>query len=116
MYSNIGGKIKALAVIVTVLCIILCLVLGAFLIGNNSPALGIAVIILGSLASWISSFVLYGFGQLIENSDNLLYMTKKIKQSLVNKTESDYHSKEGEEPDYHDWELDKWIDNAKKKF
>ncbi|MFR5010221.1 MAG: SHOCT domain-containing protein [Acutalibacteraceae bacterium] len=29
---------------------------------------GLAVIIIGSLLSWVSSFVLYGFGELVVNS------------------------------------------------
>jgi hypothetical protein len=32
---------------------------------------GILTIVLGSLAAWISSFLLYGFGELVENSSRI---------------------------------------------
>ena len=38
---------------------------------------GFIVAILGALSSWVSSFVLYGFGQLIENTDKLVELSKK---------------------------------------
>lgn len=30
--------------------------------------IGILTMVLGSLLSWVSSFVLYGFGEIVENS------------------------------------------------
>ena len=37
---------------------------------------GLLIMGLGSLASWIGSFLTYGFGQLIENSDILVKQGK----------------------------------------
>ncbi len=80
MYSNIGKKIQKLAAACAILGMIASIAIGAVLIkmsdggyyfGTNETLLtiGIVVIVLGSLLSWVLSFVLYGFGRLVENSD-----------------------------------------------
>ena len=79
MFSNIGGKIKSLAQIVCWMGIICSVVSGIILIDTDDDLafLGFVIIIIGSLLSWVSSFVLYGFGQLVENSDKLVLNTEK---------------------------------------
>ena len=86
MFNNIGSKIKGLAkffcffgIAINVLLGIGCIIAGIiFLDGWGTEEIGIALIIagpvitiFGSLLSWISSFLLCGFGQLVENSDKL---------------------------------------------
>ncbi len=71
MFRNIGGKIKTLAQIITWLGIIAS-VLGGFIVAaidDDLIAVGLLIVVVGSLASWISSFLLYGYGQLIQNTD-----------------------------------------------
>ncbi len=65
MYDNIGEKIKTVAIIEA----IGFLIAGIVFCTQGLAGLGIALIFGGALFSWISSFVLYGFGQLIVNSD-----------------------------------------------
>lgn len=77
MFNNIGKKIKTLAQVITLIGIIASLITGIVFIAlaNNNPGwgtLGVLIIIIGSLISWISSFILYGFGQLVDNSDKLV--------------------------------------------
>lgn len=74
MFDNIGDKIKTLASVITVLGIIASLITGGVMISanDNLALIGLLIMVLGSLISWISSFLLYGFGQLIENSDKLM--------------------------------------------
>lgn len=81
MFDNIGGKIKTLAKVICWIGIALSIVLGLILliaISTYSPLLGIAVAIpvalLGAVLSWIASFTLYGYGELIE-------LTAKIEQN-----------------------------------
>ena len=92
MYKNIGGKIKKLAFILCIIGIVVSVILGLLIgvgigsvvgsitsssyygsSGSGGGASGILLFILiaggGSLLSWISSFTLYGFGQMIENTD-----------------------------------------------
>ena len=77
MFHNIGGKIKTLAVVITVIGIVASVLAGVIVMGGRGypPAAGILfgllTIIGGCLVSWIGSFLIYGFGQLIENTDIL---------------------------------------------
>lgn len=70
MFDNVGSKIKGLASFFCWGGIIASIIGGIILIGLDEDLIfaGIAVIVIGSLLSWISSFVLYGFGELVENS------------------------------------------------
>jgi len=78
MFNNIGKKIKILASVIAIIgiCCSIMFFLIKFFTANNIK-LGIYVAIFGSLFSWIGSFVLYGFGQLIENSDKIVKLEKK---------------------------------------
>ena len=70
MFDNVGSKIKGLASFFCWGGIIASIIGGIILIGLDEDLIfaGIAVIVIGSLLSWISSFVLYGFGELVANS------------------------------------------------
>ena len=72
MFDDIGGKIKGLAKVITVLGIILSCIYGFLMIPTLGLIVGLIYAAVGSLASWIGSFVLYGFGQLIENTDTMV--------------------------------------------
>ena len=103
MFSNIGRKIKVLAKVFCWLGIIGSVIIGVLMISgssyftaisgnlsNDAAAFaagslgafgGIVFIIVGSLLSWISSFVLYGFGKLVDNSSELVYLKTHEKRS-----------------------------------
>ena len=70
MFNNIGGKIKTLASVITWLGIGLSVIIGIVLMvmAEELILIGLIVAILGSIFSWIGSFLIYGFGELIENS------------------------------------------------
>ena len=96
MFNNIGGKIKGFAQIVCWLGIIGSIITGLVFIGIGSDTrdggglviLGILIAIVGSLTSWIGSFLTYGFGQLVENSDALTKQDKAPASAAVNMTPS----------------------------
>ena len=69
MYDNIGGKIKSWAVWIFVVEAIAAVIGGIALIANDNGLVGFLTIVFGPIAAWVSSWLLYGFGQLIENSD-----------------------------------------------
>ena len=79
MFGNIGGKIKALAQVITWIGIIGSVIGGISVIAISEYLMltGLLIMIIGSLISWVSSFVLYGFGHLIENTDKLVKSLKK---------------------------------------
>ena len=79
MYDNVGGKIKGIAKAVAVIGIIASVLAGAGLALEDEDAIifGLLIMILGSFVSWVSTLTLYGFGQLIENTDKLVEQNKK---------------------------------------
>ena len=76
MFKNMGGKIKGLTKFICWVGIIISILAGVGIAfagieaGDTTEAVisGIAVAVGGFLLSWISSFVAYGFGELVENS------------------------------------------------
>lgn len=71
MFENVGSKIKGLASFFCWGGIIASVVGGIWtiaLLDEDFILLGLLIIALGSLLSWVSSFVLYGFGELVSNS------------------------------------------------
>ena len=78
MFNNIGSKIKTLAQVVCWLGIAICVIVGIVLMAQDEETVGIGLVVMifGSLFSWIGSFMTYGFGQLIENSDFLVSQKK----------------------------------------
>ena len=84
MYENIGGKIKGLAIVVFAIMAILSLVAGGFMLfrDNGGFLIGILTAGIGILLSWIGTFFLYGFGQLIENTDILVYQAKNTSKNI----------------------------------
>ena len=93
MFNNIGNKIKGFATFLTIIGIIASIIVGIILIisgaslyygGGTLILAGILAMVVGSLISWISSFVLYGFGQLIDSTERIEYMVYDISQSYKN--------------------------------
>ena len=76
MFDNIGRKIKMLAQILCWIGIVSSVIAGFVLIIKGMMSsrdsifagIGFGVMIVGSLFSWIGSFFLYGFGQLIDDT------------------------------------------------
>ena len=67
MYENIGEKIKKLSKTIAVIGIIIAVIAGFWYIADYDEIVqGVFIIVLGGLAAWIFSLLLYGFGELIE--------------------------------------------------
>jgi len=96
MWDNISEKIKILAKVIAWLGIISSVIGGIILISqgvkinhnswNGSGGglfilSGIGTLIVGPILSWIGSFFMYGFGELIENSEAIRYNTSKNKNT-----------------------------------
>ena len=106
MFNNIGEKIKSIARLFTWLGIGISIVVAVALFTTEEDlliALGLGVMIIGSLLSWVSSFLLYGFGQLIQNSDILagritleevIADEKQKTQELANQTQEGMREEE----------------------
>lgn len=84
MYDNIGSKIKTVAKVVGFAGIGISILTGLlFLLVSFSEekfsyfGIGILVALLGSLISWASTIALYGFGQIVENTDVIAKQSKR---------------------------------------
>ena len=77
LFGNIGKKIKTLAFVFFVIGILISFVIAvmSFLtfLGLEQTGMGllsaICVLLIGFLCSWLSNMLLYGFGQLIDNTE-----------------------------------------------
>ena len=89
MYNNIGKKIKILSNINCILGCVLSLIFGLVLVlegvkyslmseqihieeipvlADKLPLIGLLVFVLGCLSSWVGGFIIYGFGELVDQS------------------------------------------------
>lgn len=96
MYSNIGGKIKGLAIATFIVEAILAVLSGAVCVIGSFIAMidwfseeyilmmliGLAIIVIGPIIAWISSWLLYGFGELISKTTEIARNTRtEVKKS-----------------------------------
>ena len=71
MFSNIGETIKVLAKVAFWLAVTLCLIIGiaSWIIEDKDFFMGMYPIVIGLFSSMGGSILIYGFGQLIVNTD-----------------------------------------------
>ena len=70
MYDNIGGKIKGLAKGTFIVEAIAAIIIGIAMLADGDEDLmivGALTLICGPIVAWISSWVLYAFGQIVED-------------------------------------------------
>ena len=66
MFQNIGRKIQVLAEVCACIGILASIIWGLVVaVGQDAFLLGFVIIVLGTLLSWASCFLLYGFGEII---------------------------------------------------
>lgn len=76
-FGNIARKIKIVALVTTILGIVGSVISGLILIFTGAFLIGLITAVVGALSTWIGSFVLYGFGELVENSSILAQSVKQ---------------------------------------
>lgn len=89
LYDDIGGKIKGWAKWMFVIESIAAVIAGvSFLFYSEYPILGLVLIILGPIVAFVSTWLLYGFGEiidyleLIEENTSTFYKKTKKEQSV----------------------------------
>ena len=81
LYENIGGKIKTLAVWTFIVEAIGAIITGIIL-ASEEDVLYIFIAICGPIIAWVSSWLLYAFGELVEKMVGNESNTKKILEKL----------------------------------
>lgn len=106
MFDNIGGKIKGLAKFLAITGIVIGIIAGIVIMvagGAIGVLIGFVVMALVGLLSWVGSFALAGFGQLIESAQNIenkLYEGAPANGSMGTNTSFSFSPAAEEEP-YH---------------
>ena len=90
MFNNIGRKIQIAAKVFCWIGIVCSVAAGIIMLGNGVMQMrwsvayglpwvlgGIAAALVGSLASWVSSFMMVGFGILVERCEEIAENTRK---------------------------------------
>jgi hypothetical protein len=104
MWDDIGGKIKFLAKVIAWIGILSSIIVGIIFISEGIQLhYCIGIIVIGSLISWISSWFMFGFGELIEKATDIENNTRKgisinsLQNTIVNKNNTDESIKNIEE-------------------
>jgi hypothetical protein len=99
MYDNIGGKIKGLAKAGFIVEAIVAVITGIALMASDDDLIivGVLVLLLGPIVAWVSSWLLYGFGEIIDKTCSIERNTRggerkseaqsKIDSERINKIE-----------------------------
>lgn len=74
MFENIGRKIKGLTKIICWVGIIASIVAAIAMMSMGEDVLlviGIIMLVVGPIMSWVSSFIMYGFGELVDRATSV---------------------------------------------
>lgn len=86
MFENIGGKIKGFTKFVCWVGIIGSVIIGlTFFSSKYTIVTGLLIMAVGSLASWIGSFIMYGFGELVESAMETRDMLRRTDGNIIRK-------------------------------
>ena len=79
MFSNVGQKIMDLATLVCWVGIVLSILAGIVMMAASEDLIlvGLLTAVAGALGSWIGSWFVYGFGELIETTKRIEKNTRK---------------------------------------
>lgn len=77
MFKNVGKKLKIAAIVINAFIALLTSVYAIYLMTYGIYLYGALVLIGGLLISWVGALLLYGFGDLIENTAKIADHTKK---------------------------------------
>ncbi len=89
MYDKIGSKIKGLAKVIFIVEAIVTVITGIALISSDVD-IGILVIALGPIIAWVSSWLLYGFGELIDKACDIEHNTRSGEGKSEAQAKMDY--------------------------
>ena len=95
MFNNIGEKIKGLAIFFTIIGVIGSFVGAIYMWRYDSGFfVGFIILVSGILVSWIGSFLLYGFGELISKTSDIEEGIRRIQLLSVgqNPKKSNYYN------------------------
>lgn len=81
LFNNVGSKLKSFAIIITWLGIIVFPIIGVVELRYENQIGWAYLIVVGPLVSMINGWLLYGFGELIDNTAIIIEYERKIAKS-----------------------------------
>ena len=84
MFDDIGGNIKVLAKIQFCIGAVMFCIAGISTIYIGNIMAGVLMIVLGILGSWIATFFVFGFGELIESTASLNRNVERLHNDNMN--------------------------------
>lgn len=92
MYDNIGGKIKGLAKAVFIVEATAAVITGIALVAIDEDLIlfGLLTLILGPAVAWVSSWFLYGFGELIDKVCEIATNTKNSRNASTSSNNQEH--------------------------
>ena len=92
MYDNIGKKIKGLVKVLFIVESIAAAIVGIALLASDEDLIFIGLLVLlgGPIVAWVSSLLLYGFGELIDRVCEIAQNTKTL-QNMPTATNNQNH-------------------------
>ena len=82
MYDNLGEKIMGLAKACFWIEAIATIIAGIAIFAETNKGWSLLLLLVGPLAAWVSSWLLYGFGELISSQKNTEYL---VRYAIANK-------------------------------
>ena len=92
MYGNIGKKIKGLAIAMFIAEAVTLVIWGMVLIAIDEYliAIGLLMVFFGPLVAWISTWLLYAFGELVDKATAIERNTRKAENKSQTQAKIDY--------------------------
>ena len=92
MYGNIGKKIKCLAIAMFIAEAVTLVIWGMVLIAIDEYliAIGLLMVFFGPLVAWISTWLLYAFGELVDKATAIERNTRKTENKSQTQAKIDY--------------------------
>ena len=87
LFEDIGEKLMKCAIIIFAINILACIIGAVVLWINGFILWGFVTLFIGPFFAWLESALLYGFGQLIDNSEIIRIESEKIAKNSNNKSE-----------------------------
>ena len=99
MFGEIGKKIKILITVVVILTSLLCIIMGTCMLfdanrDQSMRILGVILAVAGPISCWISGFLIYGFGELIDKVCTIEKRLSEIHHSLNLPRDNEWKSEE----------------------
>ena len=94
MYDNIGGKIKGLAKATFIVEAIAAIIVGIVLWVETEEWWCALILFCGPIVAWVSSWLLYGFGEIIDKLCDIEHNTGMIMKPSELKKARNHHESE----------------------